>query len=118
MIEIKFNNKKVEKLFDGFKYSKMLNKIGPNLTRNIKKRIEQISASSSFYAYLDTKLGKPERLSGKDSNEYSIHITANYRLIVEPITKGFEKDDLLNCDSVYVKGVVDYHGDKENWIFP
>ena len=117
MIEIKHDNNKVKKLFDN-NYKKMIPKVGLDLTKTIKKRISQIKASSSFYAYLQTKIGKPERLSGADDNKYSIHLSANYRLIVQPITTGFDREDLLKCDSIYVKGVVDYHGDKENWIFP
>lgn len=117
MIEIKHNNNKVEKLFND-NYKKLLPKVGLELTRTIKKRINQIKSSSSFYAYLQMNIGKPERLSGANNDKYSIHLSANYRLIVQPITTGFDKEDLLKCDSIYVKGVVDYHGDKENWIFP
>lgn len=117
MIEIKYDSNKVKKLFDD-NHKKMISKVGFDLTKSIKKRISQIKASSSFYAFLQMGIGKPERMSGVDDNMYSIHVTANYRLIVQPITRGFDKDNLQKCDSIYVKGVVDYHGDKKNWIIP
>lgn len=118
MIDVDFTNQKLRKLFDMPTYNNLKKKIGLELTKPVKLRIQQIKASSSFYKYIETRLGRPERLSGVDDDKYSVVLTGNYRLIVKPITEGYDKESLLNCDRVIIEGVVDYHGDKYNWIIP
>ena len=118
MIDINPANKRVGKYFDDPDYKNLRKKIGLKLTRTTKMRIVQIRSSSSFYKYLQTGLGKPERLSGTDSDKFSIHISGNVRLIVRPLTEGYDKEDLMKCESIIIEGVVDYHGDKYNWLIP
>ena len=115
MIDIKPANQKVGKYFDDPNYKELQKKIGFDFTRTTKKRINQIKSSSCFYNYLETRLGKPERLSETDSDKYSIRISDNYRLVVRPLTEGYDKESLLKCDSVVIEGVVDYHGGKKSW---
>ncbi len=118
MIDIKPANQKVGKYFNDPDYKDLRKKIGLEFTRTTKKRIAQIKSSSNFYIYLQTGLGKPERLSGADSDKFSIHISGNVRLIVRPLTEGYDKEDLMKCESIFIEGVVDYHGDKNNWLIP
>ena len=118
MIDIDFANQKIRKLFDLPTYNKLQKKIGFKLTKPIKLRILQIKAFSSFFSYFEAGLGKPERLSGVNDDKYSIVLTGNYRLIVKPVTEGYDKESLLKCESIIIEGVVDYHGDKYNWLIP
>lgn len=43
---------------------------------------------------------------------YSLHVAPNARLIIEP---NAAQDTVMICTEVEVKGVSDYHGNKENW---
>lgn len=97
----------------------MKKQIGAELTRAVKKRFDQLKAAKNFYIYLTTGLGKPHLLTGMDRC-YAVHVTANWRLVLEPIADNISPEALKQCDTVQIKGVVDYHGkgSKNNWIIP
>ena len=63
-----------------------------------------------FGDFLKVGLGHPEPLKGKDAGKYSVHITGNVRLIMQP--KG---EAVVICEVIEMEGVVDYHGDQETW---
>lgn len=82
-MQIKVDNKKVEKkLCDIEKLKKI---IGINMTRLLKRRIEQLRAADNFKEYLDIGLGNPHPLVENLDNFFCIKINRNYRLIVEPL---------------------------------
>lgn len=77
--------------------------------------MNQLIASDCFGTFLSLGLGKPEELSGYKVIKYSLHITANVRLIIVLNTTS----DLVNsCEEFEVEGVCDYHGEKINWYIP
>ena len=123
-MEITFDDSKLEILFfDMFdvKNSKnlMQRKVGKELSVNIKKRINQLKASTTFASYIITGLGKPHILSGnKLKNCYGISLTGNYRLIIKPKVTDVRAETLATCDTIIVKGVIDYHGSNEEWLIP
>ncbi|SCW63038.1 proteic killer suppression protein [Ruminococcaceae bacterium YRB3002] len=94
--------------------------IGAELTRSVKKRYDQIVAFSSFYSLQKSGFGKMESLSGKMKDSYSLRLTANYRLIVRPKSESRSSEMLMQCDTLIIEGVVDYHGSdrKYNWLIP
>ena len=107
--------------------SKDINKIltNPNLmlrmmelalAKILKQRLGQLTAANSFYDYLKTGLGKPHPLSGKLKRCYGISLTANVRLVVEPVSDSLDVESLKKCTNIIIKGVEDYHGGKSNWI--
>ena len=107
-MEIKFENQKVQKIMTDMKLIKA--KIGLGMAKTVKQRYNQIEACKNFKEYMNIGLGVPHPL-GHDLNEcYGIRITGNYRLVVKPETLGSEE--------IIVKGVLDYHGDKNEWIIP
>lgn len=83
--------------------------------RAIKKIMDHLIAADNFGVFLSLGLGKPEKLSGFRQIRYSIHISANVRLIIE---LNAAEDTVRLCQEVEVKGVSDYHGDKDNWYIP
>ena len=93
-------------------------KIGLELCVLIKKRYNQLSACISFQEIIVNGFGKAEALSGNLKGYYSLRLNANYRLIVRPKSEDLSTDSLGKCDTVIVRGVVDYHGRKNNWIIP
>ena len=117
MIEFKYDPR-VQKYFEDATYSAMVKTIGFDLTKAVKKRVNQLKASPNFQAFLQYGVGKPEHLTGTGGKDYSIHVSANFRLIIEPDTEELSPESLSNCTVVIIKGVVDYHGGKTNWILP
>ena len=98
----------------------MRKKIGAEYAKALKKRYDQIKAFSSFLSLQQSRLGKMESLSGEDKGFYSLRISANYRLIVSPKAEILSAECLKVCDTLIIKGVIDYHGNgkKNGWIIP
>ena len=117
-MEIRYDSPRIEKYFSGSNYTSMIKAIGQEITRATKKRIDQMKAAANFQAYLQYGLGKPEHLSGSAGHEYSVHLTGNFRLIFEPESESLSVESLSNCKVIIIKGVVDYHGGKTNWLLP
>lgn len=109
-MKITYASKKIEKCFSD--YSVMQKKIGAELTRSVKKHIDRLVAADTFGDFLSLGLGHPEQLSGYEQIRYSLHVSANARLIIEP---NATQDTLMVCSEVEIEGVSDYHGDKDNW---
>lgn len=103
----------MEKFFTDF--NKMQKKIPPDWVRTIKKHMDRLKAADCFGDFLKLGLGKPERLSGYKQIRYSLHVTPNVRLIIEP---NANEDTVMICSEIEVEGVCDYHGSKENWYIP
>ena len=98
----------------------MIRAIGAELTKAVKKRYNQIISFSSFSALQQSKIGKMESLDGDRKGSYSLTVSANYRLIVRPVSKDQSAEELKKCDTLIIEGVIDYHGKgaKFNWIIP
>ena len=77
--------------------------------------MDRLKAADTFGDFLTLGLGKPEQLTGYKQIRYSLHVTPNVRLIVEP---NAAMDTVMICEEIEVEGVCDYHGDKENWYIP
>jgi len=97
----------------------MKKQIGAELTRLVKKRFDQIKSANTFSIYLSTGLGKPHSLTGMEGC-YGVHVTANWRLVIRPVVGSLTSEALRECDTVEIKGVVDYHGkgSNNNWLIP
>lgn len=110
---ITYANAKVKKYFTDF--DRMKKVLPPDWVRNIKKHLNRLEAAECFGDFLSLGLGKPEPLTGYKQLRYSIRISANVRLIVEPDAT---QETIMICDKIEIEGVSDYHGDKENWYIP
>jgi len=115
-IKIQYDNKKVEKAFSDFGQMKKAH--GEALTKQIKKRYDQIKAMPYFSDYLSLGLGNPHSLVGEMTGCYGISVTGNIRLVLEPVCEDLSSESLKICDEVVLKGVVDYHGQKYEWVIP
>jgi hypothetical protein len=77
-----------------------------------------LKAADNFSIYLSTGLGKPHFLFGNLKGYCGINILSNIRLIVKPDAKSLNPTDLRECDTVIIKGVMDYHDKKNEWLIP
>jgi proteic killer suppression protein/toxin YoeB len=125
ILYIEYEDEKVKELFEDLNNvqdSKGLMKrvIGTELTKAVKKRYNQIVSFSSFSALQLSGIGKMESLAGDRKESYSLHVSANYRLIVKPKSKDRSAEGLKKCDTLIIEGVIDYHGKgtKYSWIIP
>lgn len=112
-MRITYANKKIEKVF--LDYNKMKKEFPDDWVRAIKKHMNHLMAADTFGDFLKLGLGKPEPLVGCKQIRYSLRITPNVRLILEP---NATQDTIMLCSEIEVKGVCDYHGNKENWYIP
>lgn len=112
-LKITYANAKVEKYFTDF--NKLKRKLPADWVRTIKKHLDRLIAAETFGDFLALGLGKPEQLTGYKQIRYSIRVSGNVRLIVEP---NATQDTVMICEEIEIEGVSDYHGDKENWYIP
>ena len=54
----------------------------------------------------------------KKDKYFGISITANYRIVVEPLETELDMESLKNCKLLNIKGVLEYHDGKNEWIIP
>jgi len=113
---IEYESESIRKIFND--YELMKREIGNDRTRATKKRIDQLKASVNFSVYLTTGLGKPHPLYENLKGYYGVTITGNVRLIIRPNAESTEPEVLKRCDTVIIKGVMDYHGSKNEWLIP
>ncbi len=115
-MQLEVHNQKLEKLLNDS--NKLIRRIGLEMTRMVKKRFNEMKASPNFKEYLSYGLGKPHPLTGNLEKLYGIHLSKNYRLIVEPLVEVSDEINLKECKKVNIKGVVDYHDGKIEWLIP
>ncbi len=113
-MQIEYERDSVGKYFKDF--SLMIKKYGIERTRLIKNRIDQLKAATTFSKYLEIGLGKPHQLMENLKGYYGVSITGNIRLILRPDSESLEPNMLNECDTVIIRGVLDYHGKKDEWI--
>ena len=82
--------------------------IGTQMTKAVKKRYNEIEATNDFQELMKNNLGHPHPLKGDLKEYYGIELTGNYRLVIKV------KENKI----IIMRGVIDYHGDKYNWIIP
>lgn len=116
-MQFEYQDEKVRKIICDAKV--LQRKVGLEMGRKIKQRMNQLEAAENFNQYL-TKiaLGKPHPLDGNLDKCFGISITANYRIVVEPLETKLDIESLKNCKILNIKGVLDYHGGKNEWIIP
>lgn len=115
-MEFQYESHSVKKYFSDFELMKK--KIGKALTRNIKKRYDQLKAAANFSIYLSTGLGRPHLLVGNLKGYYGLSISGDVRLVVKPDAESLDPVSLKECDTVIIRGVMDYHGQKHEWLIP
>jgi len=113
---IEYESETVRKIFNNLDLMKK--KIGKDRARATKKRLDQLKASINFSVYMTTELGKPHPLYENLKGYYGVTITGSVRLIVKPDAESLNPETLKECETVIIKGVMNYHGRKNEWLIP
>jgi proteic killer suppression protein/toxin YoeB len=111
-VRLCYANKRLEKSYTNLQKLKL--EIGPDLTKKVAQRINEFEAADNFGIYLQTGLGKPHLLEDFDKS-YGVSLSANIRIIVKPLVDTWETEEIKKCKVLQLGGIVDYHGEKENW---
>lgn len=120
-MELEFANSSIQEYFSDLcdiANSKNLlqKKIGSLLTKSTKKRIDQLKIAATFQKYLDFHIGNPHSLTGDLSSYFGVDLDKHTRLIIQPVPPDLSAEALKICETVRIIGIVDYHGDKNEWL--
>lgn len=115
-MQLEVSNPKLGKILSD--PDKLIKKVGIEMSRMIKRRFNEMKSSPNFKAYVSYGIGKPHPLTGNLDKLYGIYLNKNYRLIVEPLIENLDFSFLEKCKIVDIKGVVDYHDGKIEWLIP
>ena len=112
------NNNKVHKFFNNF--DKISKKHGIEFAKRLQKRLSELEAVQNIKELFELKLGNPHFLKGQFDSCISISITGNFRLLLETgiNQKNRNVQEVEMLEEIEIKGVVDYHGNKNEWIIP
>lgn len=92
--------------------------IGLELARMVLRRCNELMSADNFKEYLSYGIGRSHLLEGNLNGFYGIRLNANYRLIIEPLINQINDNTLKECKNINIKGVMDYHDGKYNWLIP
>lgn len=116
MKDIKFSNTKVQKIFQDAKI--LTKKVGLSLAKQIIKRLDQLSAFANVYELINAPIDNPHLLEGNLVGCIGWSVDSKHRLILDTGLSSNPTDlkQLNNIEEIIIKGVVDYHGNKDEWI--
>lgn len=93
-------------------------RIGLPIARQAKMKLNHLMAADNFHKYLQYGIGKPHSLTGNFEGYYGVSLSANFRLVIQPVPDDRSPQALKLCDTVKIIGIVDYHGEKNEWLIP
>jgi len=93
-------------------FDKLYKKMNFELQKKLKVTLDRLNAVKDFNEFLTLGLGRPHLLHNNLEGYYGVELNGNIRLVIKP------EDDNLDSNIYIIKGVVDYHGDKQEWIIP
>ena len=96
----------------------LVRKVGKPTAKKIRQRIAELKAMPTFLDYVSVAPGRPHLLKGDLHGCCAVSLASNTRLIVRPHCEGLDQESLKMCEVALVKGVCDYHGEKNEWIIP
>ena len=113
---IEYANTKVEKTLTDL--AKLQKAIGHDLTKSLKKRLDQLRAMKNIGELMKSGLDRPHFLESGLYGCIGWSVSGNVRLILDAQLEKNEKlnDEILERTKILIKGVVDYHGNKNEWF--
>lgn len=104
---IKFKSNKLEK---SLLIPKDIQKTYGTMAKKVNQRMKEFTAASDLSVIKSLPGTDFHRLSGPRKSQYSVSITGNWRIILEPeTTKIKSESDLKKITSIKIIEVIDYH---------
>jgi plasmid maintenance system killer protein len=110
-VEVLFKNSKEKELYQDIRA--LRRDFGDVMAKLIIRRLNEIEAIGSVGELLNKKIGKAHILTGNYKHCIGLHLTGNYRLVINPLYEkatDFSSVDFQKVCTVKVVEVVDYHG--------
>ena len=104
-MEIYFNNKKIENVFNSF--NTLSKKHGDKQAKKIIQRISEFAAAESLNDIKMLNAPRLHLLSGKLKGFWAVDLIHPFRLILEPLDGNTE--DLRTVTRVKIIEIIDYH---------
>lgn len=116
-MKIRYRNKNIEKLLNNPKYA--IKELGQELATKIYLRKDQIDAAKTLEIMISGRIGRCHILHYDFEGMFGLDLKNQVRLIIKPDVEKDCKDyeEIIKCESVIIVGVVDYHGQKNEWLF-
>ncbi|MDD3308290.1 MAG: hypothetical protein PHO29_14500 [Acetobacterium sp.] len=116
-VKIGYKNKRIEKLLSNPKYA--IKELGSDIAEKVYLRKDQIEAADSLEIMIVGRIGRCHPLHYDFEGMFGLVLKDQVRLIVLPDDEQDYKDygEIIKCRAVKIIGVVDYHGQKNEWLF-
>lgn len=112
-MQIEYESNKLKRLVED--KVALQKKVGFELAKNFLRRLDQLKAFQSIGELVKSGIDNPHELKGNRMGYIGWSIDRNKRVIIRPENAYDLQKDPYACKKVIIKGVVDYHGGKENW---
>ena len=115
-MELEYNNDRIKKTLTDA--SVLIKRVGLPNAKQIKKRLDHLDAFKNIYELMGSRIDNPHLLKENLYGCIAWSITGNLRLILDLKFEKNQKYDLeiAKREKISIKGVVDYHGGKDEWI--
>lgn len=115
-MKIQYRNKNIEKLLNNPKYAVKV--LGKDTANKVYLRKDQIEAAEVLEIMISGRIGRCHPLHYDFEGMFGLVLKDQVRLIVKPSVDEDCKDyeEIIKCKSVIIIGVVNYHGQKNEWI--
>lgn len=115
-MKIRYRNKKIEKLLNNPQYAIRI--LGKYIAEKVYLRKDQIESADTLEIMITGRIGRCHPLHHDFEGMFGLSLKEQVRLIIQPDVKQdcIIYEELIKCKSVIVIGVVDYHGEKNEWI--
>ena len=115
-MEIEYSNRSVEKAFSNWDVLKR--KHGLDLTKQLKRKIDQLESMENIDSLMTSGIDNPHLLGEDLAGCIGWSVNGRIRLVFDLREGKVEKIDsrIKSKTKICIKGVVDYHGRKNEWI--
>jgi len=116
-VKIRYRNKRIEKLLNNPQYA--VKTLGNDVATKVYLRKDQIQAADDLRLLVAAKIGRCHPLHYDFKGMFGLDLKDQLRLIIQPDVEKdcIDYEEKVKCKSVIIIGVVDYHGQKNEWIF-
>lgn len=116
-MKIHYQNKRINKLLTEPKFA--IKTLGKPLATKLYQRKAEIEAADWLSILIEGRIGRCHPLHYDLEGLFGLSLDGPTRLIIKPVLdhEGMDYEEIVKCKNVKIIGVLDYHGQKNEWIF-